>query len=55
MPIAEETLFASTEDHFIEEKILSYARYFESDEDGCWQVPWFPWPTAASATIAPSK
>ena len=42
VPIAEETLFASTEDHFIEEKILSYARYFESDEDGCWQVPWLP-------------
>ena len=42
VPIAEETLFASTEDHFIEEKILSYARYFESDEDGCWLVPWLP-------------
>ena len=42
VPVAEETLFASTEDHFIEEKILSYARYFESDEDGCWLVPWLP-------------
>ena len=42
VPIAEETLFTSTQDFFIEEKILSYARYFESDEDGCWLVPWLP-------------
>ena len=42
VPIAEETLFTSTQDFFIEEKILSYVRYFESDEDGCWQVPWLP-------------
>ena len=42
VPVVEETLFTSTQDFFIEEKILSYARYFESDEDGCWQVPWLP-------------
>ncbi len=42
VPVAEETLFTSTQDFFIEEKILSYARYFESDEDGCWLVPWLP-------------
>ena len=42
VPVAEETLFTSTQDFFIEEKILSYVRYFESDEDGCWQVPWLP-------------
>ena len=40
--IAEETLFTSTQDFFIEEKILSYARYFEPNEDGCWLVPWLP-------------
>ena len=42
VPIAEETLFTSTQDQFKEEKMLSYARYFESDDDGCWQVPWLP-------------
>ena len=42
VPIAEETLFTSTQDQFKEEKMLSYARYFESDEDGRWQVPWLP-------------
>ena len=40
--IAEETLFTSTQDQFKEEKLLSYARYFETDDDGCWQVPWLP-------------
>ena len=42
VPIAEETLFTSTQDQFKEEKLLSYARYFEPDDDGCWQVPWLP-------------
>ena len=42
VPIAEETLFTSTQDQFKEEKMLSYARYFEPDDDGCWQVPWLP-------------
>ena len=40
--IAEETLFTSTQDNFREEKILSYARYFEPDDNGCWLVPWLP-------------
>ena len=42
VPIAEETLFTSTQDQFKEEKLLSYARYFEPDDNGCWQVPWLP-------------
>ena len=42
VPIAEETLFTSTQDQFKEEKMLSYARYFEPDDNGCWQVPWLP-------------
>ena len=42
VPIAEETLFTSTQDLYKEEKLLSYARYFEPDDDGCWQVPWLP-------------
>ena len=42
VPIAKETLFTSTQDNFNEEKILSYARYFEPDDSGCWLVPWLP-------------
>ena len=42
VPIAEETLFTSTQDQFKEEKMLSYARYFEPDDNGRWQVPWLP-------------
>ena len=42
VPVIEEQLFTSTQDNFKEEKMLSYARYFESDDDGCWQVPWLP-------------
>ena len=55
VPIAEETLFTSTQDLYKEEKLLSYARYFEPDDDGCWQVPGCPSPTAASTTLAPSN
>ena len=42
VPVIEEQLFTSTQDHFKEEKALSYARYFEPDDNGCWQVPWLP-------------
>jgi hypothetical protein len=42
VPIIEEYLYTSSQDLFKEEKMLSYARYFESDEDGRWQVPWLP-------------
>ena len=42
VPVIEEQLFTSTQDHFSEEKALSYARYFEPDDNGCWQVPWLP-------------
>ncbi len=42
VPIIEELLFTSSQDQFKEEKMLSLARYFEPDDDGCWQVPWLP-------------
>ena len=42
VPVIEEQLFTSTQDHFNEEQALSYARYFEPDDDGCWLVPWLP-------------
>ena len=42
VPVIEEQLFTSTQDQFREEKALSYARYFEPDDNGCWQVPWLP-------------
>ena len=42
VPVIEEQLFTSTQDNFTEEKILSYARYFEPDDNGCWLVPWLP-------------
>ena len=42
VPVIEEQLFTSTQDHFSEEKALSYARYFEPDDNGCWLVPWLP-------------
>ena len=42
VPVIEEQLFTSTQDHFNEEQALSYARYFEPDDNGCWLVPWLP-------------
>ena len=42
VPIVEEQLFASSQDMHVEEKALSYARYFEPGDNGCWQVPWLP-------------
>ena len=42
VPVIEEQLFTSTQDHLNEEQALSYARYFEPDDDGCWLVPWLP-------------
>lgn len=40
--IVEEQLFTSSQDVHLDEKALSYARYFEPDENGLWQVPWLP-------------